>query len=725
MTSDGSTAGDRVLVEKAIAQDLLARNVSGAEPPVPVPEGYTLLECLGSGGAGVVYLAEQRTLRRQVALKFMTNARPADLERFRREARFTARLQNPSIVQVYELGESAGQPYIAMQFVDGGNLAQAELDPKGLVFALKEVSQALGHAHREGIIHRDIKPQNILLSRGGSAFLTDFGVARDLRHEFGATLSDDGIILGTPELMPPEQARGDLRAVDSRSDIYSLGATLYMMVTGRMPFEGPNVVDILHGVLHDDPPLPRSIVPSVPRSLEAIILRCMKKDKCSRYKRIEELTSEFDDFLKDERGSSESSAWFRKLVSGKSKPAPTVETDDGDLSVAVEIARDIADWDANLYRISANIPRTYPQLDSIIARLDQVLAQTPDLAWARFYRGMALFRRGQQIEALDNMELVIDRVGDMASAYFELGRLYLTLHLSDSLDARKHITQLGIDNQLKGSRGRLEQSDWMFQEAQRLKGNLPSWQLDFTRAVSRFADQDYAACILVCDSILGEDPDLEEVWKLRGDALRFQGEDPLSSYKKAIEIRRSFDGAHQAMGEFLFEQGQFDRARGCFRRVLEILPECVDALAHIGRTHLMEARAGGGEEDLAHGLRYVREAQEIDRGHYEVSVTLVEIHRELGLSLGKRSSLDEALEQGKIACELGGCQNRVELLIARTLIDRSRMHEDLSKVREDLATVIKECESHGEMLPEIGPWREVYDEAVAELEKREEGNASS
>src|SRR5262245_39412129 len=193
-------------IQRAIERDLFGTAGLQDDEETIAPAKYELVRRLGRGGAGVVWLARDRELGRPVALKFLLHARPADFERFRREARYTARLDDDAIVKIYETGESGGRPFIAMQYVDGSNLAEAAPDRDAIVKISRRIALALRHAHSQGIVHRDIKPQNILLDREGRAYVTDFGVARDLRREAGATLNSDEWIVGTPALMSPEQA---------------------------------------------------------------------------------------------------------------------------------------------------------------------------------------------------------------------------------------------------------------------------------------------------------------------------------------------------------------------------------------------------------------------------------------------------------------------------------------------------------------------------------------
>ena len=285
---------------------------------------YEILEEIARGAMGVVYKARQRRLNRVVALKMILNhqfAAQQDLDRFVIEAEAAARLDHAGIVPIFELAEYQGCPYFSMGLVEGTSLADSivsgSLPWREAAAIVTKVARALAYAHEQGVIHRDIKPANILLDSKGEPKVTDFGLAKCIDHDHGMTVS--GTILGTPSFMPPEQASGDAGDVDTSGDIYSLGAVLYAITTGRAPFQAADTLQILVKVLDSEPEPMRRLNPGVPQDLESICLKCLHKKPHGRYPTAAALADDLDRLLRNEpvearlaNGYQEVRRWMRQ-----------------------------------------------------------------------------------------------------------------------------------------------------------------------------------------------------------------------------------------------------------------------------------------------------------------------------------------------------------------------------------------------------------------------------
>jgi len=274
--------------------------------PLPATLGdYELIEEIGRGGMGVVYRATQKSLGRTVALKMLLRrdlASRADLARFRSEAEAAARLDHPGIVSIFDVGESDGLPFYSMRFIEGTTLARqlaaGPLPPREAATLLAKVADAVQAAHDRGVLHRDLKPSNILIDATGRPHVSDFGLAKRLEEDQSVTHT--GAILGTPCYMSPEQAAGSRGDVGPTSDVWSLGAILYQMLTGRPPFQASSPMDTLLAVLETDPPAPRTVATGVDRDLEMIALKSLQKPQELRYASAGGLAADLRAFLAGE-----------------------------------------------------------------------------------------------------------------------------------------------------------------------------------------------------------------------------------------------------------------------------------------------------------------------------------------------------------------------------------------------------------------------------------------
>ena len=258
---------------------------------------YEILGEIARGGMGVVYRAQDAQMDRIVALKVVDVRDPELLERFQREIRFSAALAHPHIVPVYDSGELDGKPYLAMRYIDGPSIDRAKLAPRDALARVSDAARAVQHAHAQGILHRDLKPTNLLLDAQGRVYVADFGLARQAGSRAGLTLP--GTVVGTPAYMAPEQAKGI--DADARSDVYALGATLYELLTGRPPYAGGSSAQVIDALLAGPPPRPCRVRPELSRNAEAIVLQAMERDSGDRYASAAELADDIDLYLSGQR----------------------------------------------------------------------------------------------------------------------------------------------------------------------------------------------------------------------------------------------------------------------------------------------------------------------------------------------------------------------------------------------------------------------------------------
>jgi eukaryotic-like serine/threonine-protein kinase len=410
--------------------------VSGAAPgdradpdvfPVPGWNRYEPIRLLGQGGMGRVFLARDLRLGRNVAIKFVRGDDPELARRIVGEARAQARVNDERVCKVYEVGEVRGRVYIAMQHIDGRPLSEltAELTFEQKAIVMRGAALGVAEAHRVGLIHRDLKPSNVMVERGAAGelrpFVMDFGLARDWAD--GTTMT--GTVLGTPHYMAPEQARGEVKQLDRRADVYSLGATLYALLVGRVPIEGSNPLVVLTRVATEVPTRPRAIDPDVPADLEAIAMKCLEKERADRYDSARSLADDLGRFLGGEPVAARSSAGvgyrLRKWLRRRFRLVASVTV--AVVVVAVALGFGLRErWRAGR---RADLARRFTErVEHIeLAALASALAPAHDLGPDR--RRL----RGD----MDALAADIQAEGDLAAApgHYALGRGYLALDDDD------------------------------------------------------------------------------------------------------------------------------------------------------------------------------------------------------------------------------------------------------------------------------------------------------
>jgi predicted Ser/Thr protein kinase len=403
-------------------------------PPSPFPPElrfladwprYRVERLLGSGGMGTVYKAFDPTLGRWVALKFLYRNDATHAERFLREARAQARISHPNVCQIHEVGEAEGRPYIAMQYIDGRSLGELceELTLDDKVRLVRDVARAIHAAHRSGLIHRDLKPGNILLAREETGevhpYVVDFGLAM---AQDEISLSRTGMISGTPAYISPEAAQG--RPLDRRTDVYSLGVVLYELLAGEPPFTGGNLARVLVRLVQEDPRPLRQIAPATPEDLETIVAKCLEKDPARRYESARELAEDLDRFLDGEPIRARPAGWiYRAGKRLRKHRALAAVSAAAVLSLLVLGALSLrAEWRA---RERAQLAQRFGQrIGSFRASMEYVAAQP--------LHDITPYKR--QLEAeMGSIRAEMKQIGPIAEGpgRFALGQGYLSLHQYD------------------------------------------------------------------------------------------------------------------------------------------------------------------------------------------------------------------------------------------------------------------------------------------------------
>jgi len=600
---------------------------------------YIRVRKLGEGGMGEVWRAWDRDLLRWVALKFLRYDSLSELSRFQREARTIAKLSHPNIAAIYDVGDHAGKPYIAMQYVEGPTLNSfPKTDLRLLVQLMRDASLGVHHAHENGIIHRDLKPHNIIvegketpvskstrslnarsMSPSLRPYVVDFGLAKEAAVE--SKLSGAGNIVGTPAYMSPEQVRGPGDQLDARTDIYSLGVTLYELCAGRTPFRGSDPYELFKKIVEKDAPPVRKYNPEVEADLDNIILRCLEKDPGRRYATAFELAEDLDRFLNEEPVLARASgvmyrvrkrvrknavltaalvgalvligggvaAFVRERIDRRRelRQEETVRRDALDGAELNRRALEAVKEAKELWRVRTS---SRDQWEKLLREAEQLvrsaLEKHPGLAAGYYTLGEIRQARGSWQEAIQSFDRALALDPGMPGAWYRLGLCRLELY--NEIMIGPGIIEINLPEQagfaLRAARAEPHKNAAIaaFRRYAELRGLREEASPVFrsSQAAIAIAEGRNQEAVQICDGILAETKTDEQVWLLKAKALC-----SLKEYARAIttvesviqEILPQWAEAHALLGWIREKQGDSPRALTACTRALELNPSCTAA----------------------------------------------------------------------------------------------------------------------------------------------------
>jgi eukaryotic-like serine/threonine-protein kinase len=616
LTSAGATVPDKA--DRPAAPDCSPRRLGN----------YELLEELGRGGMGVVYRARQAGLDRVVAVKVILageHAGPEEVARFRTEAKAAARLQHPNVVQIHEVEEQDGRPYLALEYVDGGSLhkklAGGPLPPRQAAELVEALARAMHYAHQRGVIHRDLKPANVLLTADGVPKVSDFGLAKRLREAEGATTAGrtpTGAVLGTPSYMPPEQAWGMPGEVGPAADVYALGAILYEALTGRPPFQAASVLEVLEQVWSQEPVAPTRLQPRLPRDLETVCLKCLEKEPVRRYASAEALAEDLRRYLAGEPVQARPmSAWRRGLKWARRRPAAAA-------LLALGLAAGLSLAVATLLLLAANRRETEAR-----SRAEQ--AETAER------------QQRQEIKAQrDRAETNFKRTLEAVNRYFTA--------VSENDELRAHgLEGLRLKLLLTAKR--------YYEEFVKERGDDPELRAEQAKAYGRLAQ---------ITAEIGSRSDAVKLYQKAVAILEPLGDDPSGSPAHADALAR----LHNNLGLLYQAIGATGEAETAYRQVLRLRKALVrgqdaqvaahraglaDGYTNLGNLYFARGRMGEAEPayNQAHDLRIalVKEHGKVTEHRAQLATSY---HNLGGLyqATGRLKAAEEAYQEGLKVCLL-------------------------------------------------------------------------
>jgi serine/threonine protein kinase/tetratricopeptide (TPR) repeat protein len=607
--------------------------------PPEVP-GYEILGELGRGGMGVVYKARQRRLNRVVALKMILAgdyAGPDAVERIMAEAEIVARLQHPNIVQIYAIGDCDGWPYVELEYVGGGSLAD-RLDgtpwpPRAAARLVLSVASAMAEAHRMGIIHRDLKPANILMTDDGTPKVTDFGLAKSIEKNSGLTRTES--ILGSPRYMAPEQAEGHTREVGPAADVYAIGSNLYELLTGRPPFVAPTIVATLDLVKNAEPVAPKRLQPSLSSDLETVCLKCLRKEAQERYESADALALDLTRFLNGEPIMARpTSSWERGWKWVRRRPSLAALVVVSTLSILATTGG--ACWyRADLYRqrqiINRRVEGVRGQMQQFVLLGEEALRRSDwDSARTQLSSALALARSEPRlVQPRDTLKHALEqtdrKIADRTSRDATRARL-ATFHryYDEAVFFQSQYTGLEPDANLRSSRAAALRALEQFEPNERPRAGLALAPAHFDPAeIGVLTKRFYELALIYADAMArplsGEDPRSQsraalqivaKVERLRSPTAAFfrrraaylentgdrAGADAERNRADAMPAGDLSSGDDFLDGENFYQAADFKKAIQAFRRLLSREPDhfwgrYLLAICHLKEHQPSEAQA--------------------------------------------------------------------------------------------------------------------------------------
>ncbi|MCO5170807.1 MAG: protein kinase [Planctomycetes bacterium] len=648
---------------------------------------YRVVRELGKGGMGAVYEAHDPVLRRRVAIKVLLgdDAPPEAVERFRIEARAVARLTHPHIVGLHDVDEADGRPFLVMELVEGESLAaklrrDGPLAPEEAARLAQRLADALAYAHARAILHRDVKPANVLLDRAGEPRLGDFGLAKEL-EKAGSGPTEVGAVMGTPAYMAPEVVKGELERVDRRADVYALGATLFELLTGRPPFTGASIPVVLAAVLRRDPPRPSSLRPGLDRDLETITLRCLEKEPERRYASAGELALDLGRWLAHEPIAARPPGLVERLGKWRRRNRAVARTLAATSLVALALMTAgavgfVRRLDEERRRSEAAAREAREALDALVYQVRDRLGDLPGER-LREVRRELLALAAERLARLD--DLAGDRAPshDLAEAYQQLADL--AQEAGDARRAAEAASQaVATARALVARDGGARASRFLLAECLRASGYLLLLQNELPAAAAA----------------------LEETTRLlAGDAARGDGE----------AAARQVD-ALVLLGRVQREAGDLEASLGSGRTGLALSqallvgrpgePELqkLEALAleHVAHVQMFTGEVAAAVEGFA--AVAARLESLLDRAPESVAVrrNLLDVSLALGFAEAARGRLSGAARAFERAAALAGALRTQDPSSLRSALAHAAAHQGLARARGDAGEVARAREAQAE-----------------------------